>query len=278
MKFVKKLCTAAIVTGACHISTGWGHDNHLADILLAAESNGQLLPVLSLDNQIADTSVAYGIQKDYVEKKLATEKLAGFKAGLTSKGGQEKFGVSEPVAGVLFASGKLSDGAVVDSKQFHLLMLETEIGFVVGSPISDPVPDVAALQQSISSVMPVIELPDLGFADMKSLTGVDIIAANVAAKQFIVGKPHKVTGTDLNAIDVSLKLQDNVINNGKGSDASGDQWQAALWLVNTMIEQGWTIEPGQILISGALGKMLPGKPGKYTADYGAFGKLVFEVK
>jgi 2-keto-4-pentenoate hydratase len=45
-----------------------------------------------------------------------------------------------------------------------------------------------------------------------------------------------------------------------------------------MIEQGWPIEPGNILLTGALGKMLPGKPGKYVADYGSFGKIIFEVK
>ena len=45
-----------------------------------------------------------------------------------------------------------------------------------------------------------------------------------------------------------------------------------------MIEQGWTIEPGHILLTGALGKMVPGKTGKYIADYGPLGKIAFEIK
>ena len=45
-----------------------------------------------------------------------------------------------------------------------------------------------------------------------------------------------------------------------------------------MIKQGWRLEPGYIVITGALGKMLPGKPGKYVADYGSFGKIAFEIK
>lgn len=278
MKRTKKLLTATIIACVSYAATSWAHGNHLADVLLQADKNNQLIPVLSVNNELRDTKAAYRIQKEYVEKKLATDKLAGFKAGLTSKGGQKKFGVDEPVAGILFASGQLSDGAIVDSKQFHRLMLETEIGFVIGTKITEKISDIATLQQSIQSVMPVIELPDLGFADMKNLKGVDIIAANVAAKQFIAGQPKAATDIDLNAVTVSLNDQDTVINQGKGTDASGNQWEALRWLVNTMIEQGWTIEPGQILITGALGKMRLGKQGKYIADYGDFGKLTFEIK
>lgn len=278
MKRTKKLLTATIIACASYTATSWAHGNHLADVLLQADKNNQLIPVLSVNNELRDTKAAYRIQKEYVEKKLATDKLAGFKAGLTSKGGQKKFGVNEPVAGILFASGQLSDDAIVDSKQFHRLMLETEIGFVIGTKITEKISDISTLQKSIQSVMPVIELPDLGFADMKNLKGVDIIAANVAAKQFIVGQPKAATDIDLNTVTVSLNHQDTVINQGKGTDASGNQWEALRWLVNTMIEQGWTIEPGQILITGALGKMHLGKQGKYIADYGDFGKLTFEIK
>lgn len=213
-----------------------------------------------------------------MERQLSKEKIAGFKAGLTSEGGQRKFGVDAPLAGVLFESGKLMGDVTVDKEVFVQLMLETEIGFVIGKAISQPLKDVSELQHHVKAVMPVIELPDLGFADMKQLKGVDIIAANVAAKQFILGQEKAAEGVDLNAVMVSLYIDGREVNTGKGKDALGDQWQAALWLVNTMIKQGWELAPGYILITGALGKMLPGKPGKYVADYGSFGKITFEIK
>jgi 2-keto-4-pentenoate hydratase len=225
-----------------------------------------------------DVNMAYEVQKAYVEKRLSKEKIAGFKAGLTSEGGQKAFGVDAPLAGVLFESGKLMGDATVDTGMFTQLMLETEIGFVIGKAIPQSLNDVTELQEHINAVMPVIELPDLGFADMKQLKGVDIIAANVAAKQFILGQEKAVDGIDLNAVTVSLFFDGQEVNTGKGTDALGDQWQAALWLVNTMVEQGWKPEPGHIAITGALGKILPGKPGKYVADYGNFGKIAFEIK
>ncbi len=278
MRIVKKLFIIVVVLWIGFVSSAWSQEQNLADILIQAETARQLIPVLSVQHPTMDVDMAYRIQKVYVEKKLTNEKLAGFKAGLTSQGGQQQFGVSAPVAGALFESGKLTDEVIIDSTIFHQLMLETEIGFIIGTSLTQPVANPAALQKSIQAIMPVIELPDLGFTDMNRLKGVDIIAANVAAKQFIVGQPQAVSDVDLNTVTVILSLNEQEINRGKGADASGDQWQAAFWLVNKMIEQGWTLEAGQILMTGALGKMLPGKPGKYVADYGDFGKIVFEVK
>ncbi|MCP4398222.1 MAG: 4-oxalocrotonate decarboxylase, partial [bacterium] len=209
---------------------------------------------------------------------LNNDKIAGFKAGMTSEAGQQKFGLHAPTAGVLFSSGKKVNNAAINLAMSKNLKIETEIGFVIGKTIDKAVESVAGLQESIQAVMPVIELPDLGFADMQALKGVDIIAANVAAAQFIVGQEREVKDQDLNAVSVTLTLNDEEINSGKGTDAFGDQWQAALWLVNIMLEQGWTMEPGHIFITGALGQMLPGNPGKYIADYGNFGKICFEMK
>ena len=52
----------------------------------------------------------------------------------------------------------------------------------------------------------------------------------------------------------------------------------ALWLINTIVQQGWKIKRGQIIITGALPKAIPGKPGKYTADFEKLGKISFEIK
>jgi 2-keto-4-pentenoate hydratase len=75
----------------------------------------------------------------------------------------------------------------------------------------------------------------------------------------------------------TLKRNGEAINRGKGTDALGGQWKAALRLVNTMVKQGWKIEPGQIIITGALGRMVPGKPGNYIADYGPLGTITFKI-
>ncbi|HWP93655.1 MAG TPA: fumarylacetoacetate hydrolase family protein [Thermodesulfobacteriota bacterium] len=259
-------------------STAWADVHELAEILIKAEGQNQPIPVLSVRYPELDIQTAYEVQKAYVRKWLVNDKIAGFKAGLTSPEIQRKFGVEFPVAGVLFESGKKGDKAVISISDFKTLMIETEIGFMVGRPITRQIEDVSELRWHIKAIMPVIELPDLGYEDLKKLKAVDIIASNVSATQFIVGQEKGLNGLNPNDLTVALSLDGQLVNQGKGSDALGDQWEAALWLVNFLVNQGWEIKPGQILITGVLGKMLPGKPGNYVANYGNLGKIRFEIR
>jgi len=278
MRHLKKLMNIVLILHLFAAPSAWGNPSKWADMLIESHKTGGRIPVISKHHPGIDVKTAYRIQKAYVEKRLAKEKIAGFKAGLTSEAGQKKFGVDAPLAGVLFHSGKKTESQVIKQSAFNLLRIETEIGFVTGKPITRPVEDISHLRDYVRAVMPAIELPDLGFADMKLLKGVDIIAGNVAADQFIPGREREIKDLDINAVTVTLYLDGQVVNRGKGSDAMGDQWKAALWLVNLMVRQGYRIEPGFMLITGALGKMIPGKPGKYVADYGSFGKIAFEIK
>ncbi len=252
--------------------------SNLSDLLMKAQKEDLLIPLLSDQYPELDVETAYRVQKAYVLRRLADDQIAGFKAGLTSSEIQKKFGVTFPVSGVLFASGKKLNSPIIDKSMFNVPMIETEIGFLVGKPIKHPLKDVSELRSSIKAVMPVIELPDIGFTDLKNLKAVDIIAANVSSSQFIVGNEKDAMSLDLNNITVTLSLNGQVVNQGKGSDALGDQWNAALWLVNAITKQGWKIEPGYILITGVLGKMIPGKEGKYAADFGSLRRISFEIK
>ncbi|MCP4702251.1 MAG: hypothetical protein GY862_36135, partial [Gammaproteobacteria bacterium] len=247
-----------------------------AEILFAAHQEGRRIPVLSAQYPDMDIKAAYGVQKAYVAQRIAKDKKVGFKAALTSQKLQKRFKAAAPLAGVLFAGGKNTNGALISKSMFHDLRIETEIGFVAGKRIIQKLENINALQKHIRAVLPVIELPDLGFMDMKQLKGVDIVAANTASAQFIIGQEKPLRNPD--ALSVTLFRDGAAVNAGKGADVAGGQWNTALWLVNTMVEQGYAINPGDILISGALGKMLPGKPGKYLADYAEFGQISFEIR
>jgi 2-keto-4-pentenoate hydratase len=84
-------------------------------------------------------------------------------------------------------------------------------------------------------------------------------------------------GLDLNAVSVTLPLGEEVLNEGKGSDAMGDQLKTLLWIFHKTTELGWEIEAGHIIITGALGQVSPGKIGGYVSDFGEPGEISFEV-
>ena len=246
--------------------------------LFAAHQQGMLVPLLSKTSQGAGVADAYRIQKSYLALLLDTDAIAGFKAGLTSKAGQQKFGVNQPLAGVLLISGQLGSHTAVELGGFSSLMLETEIGFVLGEAIDRPLGDVEALKRRVKALRPVIEMPDLGYADRAELKGVDLIASNVAVAAFMLGKPVPYPNSlDLNRLKFSLSHNLRLVSEGKGSDALGDQWQALLWLVNQLVAQGYHLKPDQFLITGALGQMVSAVPGEYHADFDALGKMKFNV-
>ncbi|MBM4307800.1 MAG: hypothetical protein FJ115_13955 [Deltaproteobacteria bacterium] len=273
-----RILTLGVFLSLCITMTAWAGVSEMANILIKADSEKQPIPLLSKTEPNLNEKTAYEVQKVYVQWKLSKDKVAGIKGGLTTEAAQKRFGLTSPVTGILYASGKLEGSPVVDRTAFRVLMIETEIGFVIGQSIYQTIRDVQELQQKVSAVMPAIELPDFGFSDMTAMKGVDVIAANCVSAKFIAGaiRPHQ--GVNLNEVTVTLHHNGQALYQGKGEEAMGDQWKAALWLINSVVEQGYKIEPGHIIITGSLGKMVPGKPGQYIADYGDFGKIFFEIK
>jgi 2-keto-4-pentenoate hydratase len=273
-----RILILGVFLGLCITMTAWAGVSDMANTLIKADTEKQPIPLLSKTEPNLDAKTAYDVQKVYVQWRLAKDKVAGVKGGLTTEAAQKRFGLTSPVTGILYASGKLEGSPVVDRTAFRVLMIETEIGFVIGQSIDQTLRDVQELQQKVSAVMPAIELPDFGFADMKAMKGVDVIAANCVVAKFIAGATRPHQGVNLNEITVTLHYNGQALYQVKGEEAMGDQWKAALWLINSVVEQGYRIEPGHIIITGSLGKMVPGKPGQYVADYGDFGKILFEIK
>lgn len=271
MKFLKSVVLWLIISRCLFAS-----EVELAEQLLHSYRNHQLIPLVSSINPDLSVKQAYIVQNFYVKKRFASDKLVGFKAGLTSPTGQKKFNVNQALAGVLFASGDLSAVELIKLSQFKHLMLETEIGFEIGKTITGSIGNQTELKQYIKAVFPVIELPDLGFAGKP--TGVDIIAANAGAAAFIKGKPFTdFADLDLNRLTAKLSKDGKIINIGLGNDALGDQWEAALWLVNTVVVLGWVLEPGQFFITGAMGQMIKAEAGDYQADFGELGNISFLI-
>ncbi len=266
----------AVTLGGMMVAASAPRISEMTELLWKARTEKRLTPLLSKAYPSLDLETAYRVQKVFVSRILANDRVGGFKAGLNSPASQKRFGLRAPMAGVLLASGRNEGTPVVDRSKFRRLALETEVAFEVGRPIAQPVRIVAALRERIRAVMPAIELPELGFADMKRLKGVDVISANAAVASFIVGVSHKSGSVNFDPLTVALSWDGREINRWEGAMES--RWKSALWLVNAMVARGWRIESGHILMTGALGKLLPGKPGKYVADYGKLGRVSFEIR
>ncbi len=263
--------------------SGWLEPWFIADFgdkLGNAYAKGKPLPQFSARFPEAGMGEAYAVQGRYLEHVLKTEKLAGFKGAAVSEGAHRKLGIDEALSAVLFESGWLSyrEQPVLDLKAAHSPVVETELGVIIGKGIRQPIGSVEELLPYIQSVVPVIELPG-GAREIESpSTAADMVTCNVTSANFIVGPESNALGVDLDSVKITLKRDGKVLHETTGGEAAGGQWANILHQVNHALRQGYKVEQGQLIITGALGRIAKGEPGKHTATFGPLGKIEFTLK
>jgi 2-keto-4-pentenoate hydratase len=253
--------------GGFRVSQAWAHN----------EPVPLLIP---LYGKALNTDGAYRIQHLALEQRLQGRAPAGFKAALTNLESQRFYGAVEPAAAVLLPDSALvaeEDGYRTQLRDYRQGVVEVEIGYRFARRINHSLPDVKALQANLAEILPAIELPDLAHTGTDKYRALDIIATNAGAKHFLIGAARASSLTNPNAVAVTLYRDGEIVTQGSATDVLDDQWQALLWLVNRTVANGWTIEPGQVLITGAMGKPTPLQAGLYVADYGHFGRIEWWV-
>lgn len=246
--------------------------------LIWAFRDGRLLPLISTSVPGITLHEAYQIQKKFVEGIRGESRVVGFKAGLTSKSGRDRFQSAEPLSGVLLETMDLGSRAEVILAHHQKLMIETEIAFIVGKPIRRPISKIKYLKRKINWIAPALELPDLGFRNQEKLTLIDLAAANVSAVGFVVGERIAQRDVVLREVEVGLLKNGSLVNQGKGNEVMGDPWMAALWLANHVLSKGWTLEPGMVLLTGAIGGLMPVEKGEYVGRFGSLGEVRLQVR
>lgn len=249
--------------------------DELSQRMAAAASGGTPFP------DVADalpTAEAYALQRRVVALQRADgASVAGFKAGLTDESTWPRFGATAPVVGVLFEAGKLRGGAAIERDADDAPMIEMEIGYLVHETI-DTVPSEEELTSKLIGEVAVVELPNLAYAAGPPRTP-DIVGSNVASSRFIVGRVRPMDRIGrLDSVAVRLERDDVVVAEGSGTAALGGQAKALRWMIGELLKQGYTIEAGNLLITGALAGMQPAEPGRYRARFGMLGNIDFTVK
>jgi len=99
------------------------------------------------------------------------------------------------------------------------------------------------------------------------------IADNGSSALFVLGS-QVAAAADLDFVSRTMQLtQDGVVvSTGRGSDCLGSPLNALRWLARTAQDNGSPLRAGHIVLSGALGPMVPVRPGSsYTADIDQIG-------
>lgn len=243
--------------------------------LTAAWQQNRLLPLLTERCPQCDLEDAYVMQRLSVTETMRGGSPEGFKAGLTTLAGQQKFGADGPVYGVMWPGSRISaleqaDGVMLD----HWLqpMLEVELAFRFPGGVRDVSGGVDA--SSIELAL-AIELPDLGFSP-GGLTAVDIVAANVAARRFAVGSPRQLQ--DWSQLNGTWHLALEGETAQQGVLNAIDHEAALMHLLEHLKTQGYELAADQWLLTGALKGMRPAQRGGYVLKAGSFETLKLRLR
>lgn len=234
----------------------------VASVLL--EARRTVRPCCPISDRFGITRIkdAYAIQEINTQRAIDSgSRLVGRKIGLTSLAVQQQLGVDQPDFGMLFADMEYADGAVIDASAFIAPKAEGEIAFVLAKDMLHEDVTLAELMSAVDYVLPALEIVDSAIENWK-ITITDTIADNASAAAYVLGKtPIRLNGLDLRLEGMLLNKNDQVAAMGVGAACLGNPLDACLWLARTMISVGRPLLAGDVLLSGALGPMVPVQAG-----------------
>jgi 2-keto-4-pentenoate hydratase len=87
-----------------------------------------------------------------------------------------------------------------------------------------------------------------------------------------------IDDVDLVGCQMTMTKNGEIASEGTGEACMDNPLNAALWLAQTMAKQGSPLKKGEVLLSGALGPMVPIAQGdKFEAEIEGLGSVKLEV-
>jgi len=224
-------------------------------------------PVRGLRVDLSMSDGECGRQRLVERLESSDNRIVGYKAGLTSKAVQERFGVASPVRGVLLEKMLLADGAEVPADFGARPMFEADLVVVVKDSGIHQAKTHLDVLRSLSLVVPFIELPDILVAEGEKLSAPLIVSLNVGARLGVVGKGIPVEPTERFA--AALAAMRVVVTDHGGKELASSKGAAILdhplnavqWLAQDLEKSRIMLKPGDLLSLGSFTAPLTPRPG-----------------
>ncbi len=170
-------------------------------------------------------------------------------------------GVEQPDFGYMLDGMIYSDGAAIDAGTLIQPKAEGEIAFVLKKDLMGPGVSAADVLAATEGVMACFEIVDSRITDWK-IKIQDTVADNASCGVFVLGDrmvdPYAI---DLRTCGMVLEKNGEIVVTGAGAATMGSPVNAVVWLANTLGKLGIPLKAGEVILSGALGAMVPVKAG-----------------
>lgn len=245
------------------------------ELLAAYETRVPVPPLRERVIPLGDVDAAYEMQLAQTKHWLAQgRRLVGAKIGLTNPAVQQAFGVYQPDFGVLFADMAVPDGSSVEVERLIQPRVEAEVAFVLGADLPHEQATSVDVIRATEYLLPAIEIVDSRVENW-DISIVDTVADNASSGLFVLGtSPQPVSKVDLRLCGMVLEHAGEPVSVGAGAACLGNPLNAVVWLASTMARNGTPLCAGDVVLSGALGPMVPVTPGaSYEARISGLGSV-----
>jgi len=237
----------------------------LARRLDEAWENTEPIAPLSESEGLESSERAYAIQSRWTELRLERgERVVGRKIGLTSRAMQEHIGVNEPDYGSLWTSRYFParrGRAEFPADVFLQPRAEGEIAFLLGKPLTGTSVTPQEVLVATEALAVAVEVVDSRIEDWH-IKLPDTIADNSSYGGFTLGPwSRSLRGANLQTLGMLIHHNGLPVVEGLGAAALGNPARAVAWLANKLASFGVSLNPGDIVLSGSLGRAIPAKQG-----------------
>jgi 2-keto-4-pentenoate hydratase len=212
----------------------------------------------------SDMATAYDVQQLVTANRLAGGvTIIGRKIGLTSKAIQQQVGVDQPDFGFLFSDMGVADGESTPMETLLQPRVEAEIAFVLGSDLDREVTD-ETVRAAIDHAVMSLEIVDSRVANW-DIALADTVADNASSGTYVLGS-RKLSLDEFEPREtlMEMKIDGEVVSTGNGAACLDDPLAAVAWLARTAQDFGEPLRAGQLVLSGALGPMVPVEAGNHV--------------
>ena len=200
--------------------------------------------------------------------------IIGYKAALTSEAAQKRFGVRQPVLGLLLAKMLRPQASQLPVKFGAIPLCEADLILRIGDTRINRAHDESEAMASIDAVIPFLELPDAVYGPDVSLNAASIAAVNAGARLGIIGEPIAVSEPGLwlerlaRIEAILLDEKGTVLRQGGTRAFSDHPLKIVLWIRDALVSRGKHLKKGDLLSLGSLTPPLPIRsPGSIMARY-----------
>lgn len=220
-----------------------------------------------------DLDAAYEVQERVIALREAQgSRRVGRKVGLTSPAVQRQLGVEQPDFGVLLSDMDASGWDAIDSSRLVAPRIEAEIAFILGRDVDRT--DRASVLAAVESVAAALEIVDSRVRDWR-ISIVDTIADNASSALFVLGDARlPLDRIEPAEVRMSMSEDGEAVSRGDGRACLGDPLTALVWVAETAARLGRPLRAGEVVLSGALGPMVPFERGRtYEARLTGLGSV-----